>query len=125
MVTSLADGTIEPFDNHSLFPPIVSQHLKAALRHARRSEPEALGGGIPDIAAAGEDPRRPGHPIIAKPAHNGGAAVRGQRNRAALPRISDRAGADQFVALLRPDSAAAGEDPRRPGLGNRRQVRPR
>ena len=30
---------------------------------------------------------------------------------------SNRAGADQLAALLRPDTAAAGKDPRRPGVG--------
>jgi hypothetical protein len=69
----------------------------------------------PDTAAAVIDPRRPGPPVVERPAHNGGVAVVGQRDGEALGRASNRAGADQLVALLGPDTVAAGEDPRRPG----------
>jgi hypothetical protein len=69
----------------------------------------------PDTAAAGEDPRRPGFPVVGPPAHDGGVAVGGQRDGGALRGGPNRTGADQLTALLGPDTAAAGEDPRRPG----------
>src|SRR5208337_1607335 len=68
----------------------------------------------PDTIAAGENPYRPGERVVAKPAHQGGIAVGGERNREALPGGSNRAGADQLVALLGPDTIAAGENPYRP-----------
>jgi hypothetical protein len=46
------------------------------------------------------------------PAHDGSIAVGGQGGRPALFGSSDRAGADQFAALLGPDTTAAGVDPR-------------
>ena len=68
----------------------------------------------PDTAAAGEHPRRPGLAVVGPPAHDGGVAVGGQRDGQALAGASNSAGADQLVALLGPDTAAAGEHPRRP-----------
>src|SRR5207344_1360461 len=68
----------------------------------------------PDTIAAGENPYRPGERVVARPAHQGGIAVGGERNRHALIGGSNRAGADQFVALLGPDTIAAGENPYRP-----------
>ena len=68
----------------------------------------------PDIAATGENPRRPGVRVVVRPAHDSGVAVGGQRDGRALRGNSDRTGADQLVALLGPDIAAAGVDPRRP-----------
>ena len=70
----------------------------------------------PDTAAAGVDPRRPGARVVGRPAHDGGVAVGGQRDGEALFGGSNRAGADQLAALLGPDTAAAGVDPRRPGV---------
>jgi hypothetical protein len=69
----------------------------------------------PDTIGAGENPYRPGVPGIATPAHQGGVAVGGERNREALLGVSNRAGADQLVALLGPDTIATGENPYRPG----------
>jgi hypothetical protein len=69
----------------------------------------------PDSAAAGVDPRRTRTRVVGNPAHDGGVAVAGQRDGDALARVSNRAGADQLAALLAPDSAAAGVDPRRTG----------
>ena len=69
----------------------------------------------PDTAAAGVDPRRPAAPVVVRPAHDGGVAVGRQRDGDALSGLSNRAGADQLAALLGPDIAAAGVDPRRPG----------
>src|SRR6516165_7976369 len=63
-----------------------------------------------------KDPRRPVAPIVAKPARYGSVAVSGERNRPALLGGSDRAGADQLVALLGPDTIFAGENPYRPGV---------
>ena len=60
----------------------------------------------PAIAAAGVDPRRPGEPVVGKPAHNGGVAVGGRRDGGTLSGASNRAGADQLAALLGPDTAA-------------------
>ena len=54
--------------------------------------------------------------VVFDPAHDGGVAVGGQRDRDALTGVSNRAGADQLASLLGPDAAAAGEDPRRPGV---------
>jgi hypothetical protein len=66
----------------------------------------------PDTIAADVDPRR----VVGGPAHNGGIAVAGQRDRNALLGVgSNRAGADQ-LALLGPDAAASDVDPRRPDL---------
>src|SRR5262249_2682673 len=59
------------------------------------------------------DPRRPGKAVVAIAARDGGVA--GERDGEALKGVSPRAGADQFVALLAPHPAAAGEHPRRPG----------
>ena len=56
----------------------------------------------PDTIAAGENPRRPGAPVVVKPAHDGGVAVGGERNgEALLGQLSNRAGADQLRPLLR------------------------
>ena len=58
-------------------------------------------------------PRRPGVRVVARPAHDGGVAIGRQSDGDALSGVSNRAGADQLVALLGPKTAAAGEDPRR------------
>ena len=50
------------------------------------------------------------------PAHDGGVAVVGQRDRSALKSCPYRAAAEQLAALLRPGPAALGEDPRGPGV---------
>src|SRR5262249_25074885 len=60
-----------------------------------------------------KDPRRPVAPVVAKPAHRSSVAVGGERNRPALLGDSNRAGADQLVALLGPHTIAAGENPYR------------
>ena len=72
----------------------------------------------PDAAAAREDPRGPGPPVVARPAHD----RRCCRRRTARPKClacavassSNRAGADQLAALLGPNPVAAGEDPGSP-----------
>ena len=87
--------------------------MSGASNRAGADQLAALLG--PDTAAAGVDPRRPGARVVGSPAHDGGVAVGGQRDGAALSGISNRAGADQLAALLGPDAAAAGIDPRRPG----------
>jgi hypothetical protein len=61
----------------------------------------------PDPAAAGVDPRRPVVIVVAKPAHDGGVAVGGQRDGLALDGGSHRAGADQLASLLGPQSGAS------------------
>src|SRR6516162_6990224 len=72
----------------------------------------------PGIAAAGIDPYRPDAGIVISPSHDGGVAVRRQRDRVALVGGSNRVGADELAALLAPDpTAAAGEDPHRPDVG--------
>src|SRR5262249_49326094 len=53
--------------------------------------------------------------IVTTPAHNGGIAVARQRDRGALVGGPYRVGGNQLAALLAPGTAAAGEDPRRPG----------
>src|SRR5262249_61540949 len=73
----------------------------------------------PNPAAAGEYPRRAdaragtAARVVARPAHEGGVAVGGQRDGGALGGVPSRASADQLVSLLGPDAAAAGEDARR------------
>jgi hypothetical protein len=70
----------------------------------------------PDIAAAGEHPRRPRRLIVARPAHDGGIAVAGQGDGCTLgPQASSifAGGTDQLAALLPPDTAAAREMPPR------------
>jgi hypothetical protein len=54
----------------------------------------------PDTVAAGEDPRRSAR-VVARPAHDGGVAVGGQRDGVALLSVSNRARADQLWPLLR------------------------
>src|SRR5437879_7021851 len=77
----------------------------------------------PNAAAAREHPRRPRRAsaepigrIVARTAQDGGVTVRRERNGCALPGISDRTAADELLALLLPDIAAAGKHPRRSGL---------
>ena len=62
--------------------------------------------------ALDKDPRRPGGCCfgsngleVARPAHDGGAAVGGQRGGGALKGVSNCTGADQLVALLSSDSS--------------------
>jgi hypothetical protein len=88
------------------------------LRPSNRAGTDQLAALLgPDTAAAGVDPRRPAAPVVVIPAHDGGVAVGGQRDGAALlGEASNRAGADQLAALLGPDTAAARVDPRRPGF---------
>ena len=65
----------------------------------------------PHAVAAREDPRRAGViDVVGKPADNGRIAIGGKSDRKPCG-DSDRAGADQFVALLGPDPVAAREDP--------------
>src|SRR5437870_2516293 len=77
----------------------------------------------PSAAAAREHPCRPGRAnakpirrVVAGATHDGGVAVRRERNGCALTGISDRTAADELLALLLPDIAAAGKHPRRSGL---------
>ena len=49
----------------------------------------------PDSPVAANDRRRPGVRVIAKPAHDDGIAVSGERNVEALSGLSNRAGTDQ------------------------------
>ncbi len=69
----------------------------------------------PDTAAAGENPRCPDGVVVVISPHHGGVAAGGQRDGTALQGDPNCAGADQFAALLGPDTAAAGENPRCPG----------
>src|SRR5262249_61803244 len=72
----------------------------------------------PHAAPAGVDPRRPGRLVVARPAHDRGVAVGGERDGCALRPQSPAGlagGADELLALLRPGSAVAGEYPCRPG----------
>jgi hypothetical protein len=71
----------------------------------------------PGSAAACEDPRRPGGRVVARTADQGGVAIGGQRDGLALLGGSNRAVADQLIALLGPDTAAARVDPCRPSEG--------
>src|SRR5262249_53092580 len=70
----------------------------------------------PATAASGEHPCRPGLAVIEPPAHDGSIAVGGKCDRHALAGLSHSTGADEFLALLRPSTAAAPEHPRPPGL---------
>ena len=67
----------------------------------------------PDPAAAGEHPRRAGLPVVVRPAHDRGVAVGGQRDGVALLRRFRQRRCRPASSLLAPDTAAAGEDPRR------------
>src|SRR5208337_3252271 len=62
------------------------------------------------------DPRRSSVGVVKRSAHDRGAAVSGKRDGDALSGVANRAGADQLVAQLGPDTIAAGEDPRRPAV---------
>jgi integrase len=96
--------------------------MTAAFRSARANQFVAL--LRPDSSTTGEHPRRPGCAetewhrssprIIARPANDGGVAVGGQRDRHALACVSHSASSDELLALLRPDTTAAGEHPCRP-----------
>src|SRR5439155_2442223 len=66
----------------------------------------------PDTAITGEYPCRPGLVVIGPPAHNGRIAVGGERYRHALAGASHRAGANELVTLLPPDTVTPGEHPR-------------
>jgi hypothetical protein len=64
----------------------------------------------PDTAAAGEHPRRPRRPIIARSANDGGVAVGGQGDRCTLGPQSSPVfvgGTDQLSSLLPPATTAA------------------
>src|SRR5271166_3912933 len=96
--------------------------MTAAFRSARANQFVAL--LRPDSSTTGEHPRRPGCAetewhrsiprIIARPANDGGVAVGGQRDRHALACVSHSASSDELLALLGPDTTAAGEHPCRP-----------
>jgi hypothetical protein len=83
-------------------------------RHALSGTPSRAGADQlaallgPDSPAAGVDPRRPCIGVVSSPACDSGAAVGGQRDGDALPGTPNCADADQLVALLGPDNAAAG-----------------
>src|SRR5262249_58232230 len=67
----------------------------------------------PGTAAAREHPRPLGLPAT----HDGSVAVGGKRDCHSLARRQwrlTRSAADQLISLLRPNTAAAGEDPRPP-----------
>ena len=55
----------------------------------------------PHTAAAVEDPCRPNAQIVARPAHEGGVAVGGQRDGVALRGLYSREDADQLRRLSR------------------------
>jgi hypothetical protein len=57
---------------------------RAQLRRRRQ-----FGLLSPDTAAAGVDPRRPAVPVVARPPHDGGAAVGGQCDGEALLVVQD------------------------------------
>src|SRR5439155_23045711 len=54
--------------------------------------------------------------VVARATHDGGIAVGGQRNGGALTGTSAGTAADKLLALLRPDTAPAGEHPGRSSL---------
>ena len=112
-----------PLNPLSRYPPTI-----AVLPSPDSATEQALGLGAshsagadqlrallaPDPAASGEDPRRSGERVVDVPAHNGGVAVGGQRDRnVSFVGAAHSAGADELRALLTPDPAASGEDPRR------------
>jgi hypothetical protein len=76
---------------------------------------------VPHAPAAATRPAAADMPreveFVGNPAHDGSVAVGGQRDRHALSGASNRAGADQLAALLGPDAAVTGVDPRRPCIG--------
>jgi hypothetical protein len=80
-----------------------------ALRNDRRLESRVLLG--PDSPAAAVHPGCPLEHVVRNPPYDGTVAVCGQRDRGTLSCVPNRAGADQFTALLGPDGPAAGEDP--------------
>jgi hypothetical protein len=53
--------------------------------------------------------------VVRPPTHNSSVAIRGQCDGHSLACASDCAGADQLLALLRPDAAATGKNPCRLG----------
>ena len=80
---------------------------------SNRSAPDQFAAlWSPHPVAAGEHPRRADIAVVAIPADDGGVAVGGQRDGAALLGRSNRPEADQLAALLRPHPVAAGEHPR-------------
>src|SRR5262249_23143230 len=88
------------------------RHALAGLSHSTAAH-ELLSLLRPGAAAA----RDPPPPLALPPTHVGGMAVGGKRDCLPSPRrhcLSPRSAADQLFALLRPNTAAAGEDPRRP-----------
>src|SRR5262249_7885852 len=88
------------------------RHALAGLSHSTAAD-ELLALLRPGTAAAREHPRPLGLPAT----HAGGIAVGGRRAAHSLPRRQwrfPRSAAAQLFALLRPNTAAGGEDPRRP-----------
>ena len=71
---------------------------------------------VQTAAAAGEDPRRPD--VVLSPGPPTMAVLPSADSATEKPcrSGSNRAGADQLAALLGPDAAAAGKDPRRSGV---------
>ena len=69
----------------------------------------------PGAISASKDPRSAGGTIVTISTHDGGVTVGGHGHGVALLSVSDRAGADEFVALLGPGAAAVREYPRRAG----------
>src|SRR5208282_1372733 len=72
---------------------------------------ELRSGLRPHPAALGKNPGRSVVGIIAEPAHHGGVAVGGQRDRIALQRGAGIAATDQLRSLLAPHDAALRKDP--------------
>src|SRR5262249_57031051 len=70
----------------------------------------------PDPVGSVDPLCRPGLAVIDPPAHDGSIAVGGKCDRHALAGLSHSTGADEFLALLRPGTAAAPEHPRPLGL---------
>src|SRR5215813_10810193 len=117
-------------EGHRSIPPVVARPTHdGAIAVGGQRDGHALAGASHSVAAdellallrpnptsTGEYPCRPRLAVIGPPAHDGGIAVGGKRDRHALAGLSHSTAADELLALLRPGTAAAREHPRPLGL---------
>src|SRR5581483_2184673 len=89
------------------------QRYRAALSRVSNSAQSSQLTALlrPNTAAAGVHPCRSRAGVVIDAADNGGATVRGERDRTPLASVSYCASPDQLAALLGPNPVASSKDP--------------